>query len=144
MVLFESKDNTSVNMGEDDGNTFIKLRDSDDPVSSPVFLEGSKIKTSINEHYYLDGEDDLLCRQARASLLESLAGHHVPRTQQTFAEIQKESNDFDDEEAPDPEREDAIGPPLTFAAGQNIKQIHNKCGHPSQSEFLRALRLSRV
>ena len=49
---------------------------------------------------------------------------------------------LDDENGGDSET--VVRKPLTSSQKKVIQSIHNKCGHPSKEEFLRALRLSRA
>ena len=58
------------------------------------------------------------------------------------AEDDKPVDNDEDDPAPELEEDDISGPALTSVQKLNIKKIHNNCGHPSKTEFLRCLRLS--
>ena len=114
-----------------------------------VIIECRRLINMVETNAFYDGEEELIPKNIRASILDSLTGGQVSRRIKAFPVQDGDDGKVDDEERataeglpPEDEREDAIGPALTVEQKSNIKKIHNNCGHPSKSEFLRCLRLS--
>lgn len=98
----------------------------------------------IDNHAFYDGDEELLPKVIRSQLLESLHGHQTSRNFPVESEDLERALADNDEDDPPPDNvsKDTSGPSLNPEQKMNIKKIHNNCGHPSNTEFLRALRLS--